>query len=271
MASISASDKKSLAALVIFALLLLCLPCVVLASTTAQDLATQAITPYLAPSISLGDVQTAPMCGSLAAKTEGGAFFWVLSGKGKAMPFAVNGTARAMAPNLLLAPPTVSVSAVEKAFAGSSLQMPENYFRIMWAVFPKRIDEAAKAQGLPPLQAEGYYGRKLVCKSGQKAMVEMREVCGAVVEVQAIADCVKGSKDNDLTTGLALRVVTAVLSPDVPVEDRTKALGVAIEKAGKKSGEYVDFTRGKAAYKLIALKGDKTGEFRIRLKATAVQ
>lgn len=54
----------------------------------------------------------------------------------------------------------------------------------------------------------------------------------------------------------------------MPVEDRTKTLGIAIEKAGKKSGEYVDFTLGKVAYKLIALKGDKKGEFRIELEAT---
>ena len=234
-------------------------------TTTAE----QAITPYLAPGISLGEVQTAPMCGTLAAKTEGGALFWIVSGNGKSMPFAVNGTARAMAPNIFLAPPTVDVSAVEKAFDGKPLEKPANHLHILWALFPKRIDEAAKVQGLPPLQAEGYYGRKLVCKSGQKAMVEMREVCGAVVEVQAIADCVKNSKDNDLTTGLALRVVTAVLSPDVPVADRTQALGIAIEKAGKKPDEYVDFTLGNVAYKLIALKGDKKGEFRIGLEATA--
>ena len=240
-------------------------------TTFASDTSTaeQAITPYLTPGLSLGDVQTAPMCGTLVVKAESGALFWIISGNGKSMPFAANGTARAMAPNIFLAPPTVDVSAVEKAFAGKPLEKPTNHLHILWALFPKRIDEAAKAQGLPQLQAEGYYGRKLVCKSGQKAMVEMREVCGAVVEVQAIADCVKGSKDNDLTTGLALRVVTAVLSPDVPVEDRTKALAVALEKAAKKPGEYVDFTLGKVAYKLIALKGDKKGEFRIGLEATA--
>ena len=236
-------------------------------TTTAE----QAITPYLAPGISLGEVQTAPMCGTLAAKTKSGALFWIVSGNGKSMPFAVNGTAKAMVPNIFLAPPTVSATAVEKAFAGEPLEKPANHLHILWALFPKRIDEAAKAQGLPSLQPEGHYGRKLVCKSGQKAMVEMREVCGAVVEVQAIADCVKNSKDNDLTTGLALRVVTAVLSPDVSAEDRTKALGVAIEKAGKKPGEYVDFTLGQVAYKLIALKGDKKGEFRIGLEATATE
>lgn len=240
-----------------------------MAVSTEAPTVEQAITPYLAPGLSLGEVQTAPMCGTLAAKTESGALFWIVSGNGKSMPFAVNGAAKAMVPNIFWAPPTVSASAVEKAFAGKPLEKPANHLHILWALFPKRIDEAAKTQGLPPLQAEGHYGRKLVCKSGQKAMVEMREVCGAVVEVQAIADCVKGSKDNDLTTGLALRVVTAVLSPDVPAEDRTKALGVAIEKAGKKPGEYVDFTLGKVAYKLIALKGDKKGEFRIGLEATS--
>ena len=257
--------KKRLATL-IFALALSS-PVMALASDTST--AEQAITPYLAPGISLGEVQTAPMCGTLAAKAESGALFWIISGNGKSMPFAVNGAAKAMAPNIFLSPPTVSASAVEKAFAGNPLEMPTDHLHIMWVLFPKRIDEAAKAQGLPPLQPEGHYGRKLVCKSGQKAMVEMREVCGAVVEVQAIADCVKNSKDNDLTTALALRVVTAALSPDVPVEDRTQALGIAIEKAGKKPGEYVDFTLGKVAYKLIALKSDKKGEFRIGLEAVA--
>lgn len=254
--------------------LALCFSCILPAAAIGADQqqqATQTIKSYLAPGISLGDVQTAPMCGSLAAKTEGGALFWILSGKGKAMPFAVNGSARAMAPNIFLAPPTVSVSAVENAFAGNPLEMPADHLHMMWAVFPKRIDDAAKALGLPPLQAEGHYGRKLVCKSGQKAMVEMREVCGAVVEVQAIADCVKGSKDNDLTTSLALRVVTSVLSSEVPVEDRAKALGIAIEKAGKKPDEYVDFTLGNVAYRLIALKGDKKGAFRLGLEATAKQ
>lgn len=241
-------------------------------TTFASDTSTaeQTITPYLAPGISLGEVQTTPMCGTLVVKAENGALFWILSGNGKSMPFAVNGATKAMVPNIFLAPPTVSASAVEKAFAGKPLEKPANHLHMLWALFPKRIDEAAKAQGLPPLEAEGHYGRKLVCKSGQKAVVEMREVCGAVVEVQAIADCVKNSKDNDLTTALALRVVTAVLSSDVPAEDRTKALGIAIEKAGKKPGEYVDFTLGKVAYKLIALKGDKKGEFRIGLEATAI-
>ena len=252
--------------LTLFFALSLSSPGIVLGNDTST--AEQAITPYLAPGISLGEVQTTPMCGTLAAKTESGALFWIVSGNGKSMPFAVNGAAKAMVPNIFLAPPTVSASAVEKAFAGKPLEKPANHLHILWALFPKRIDEAAKAQGLPPLQPEGHYGRKLVCKSGQKAMVEMREVCGAVVEVQAIADCVKNSKDNDLTTALAMRVVTAVLSPDVPAEDRTKALGVAVEKAGKKPGEYVDFTLGNVAYKLIALKGDKKGEFRLGLEAT---
>lgn len=266
MASSSAPDKKFLRQFVIFAFLVFCLPCVTSASDTQQDMAAQAITPYLAPGLSMGEVQTAPMCGSLAAKTTSGAVFWVLIGKDMSIPFAVNGVAQNMAPKLIWSPPSIDVAAVEKAFAGQPLQMPAHHMR-MWALFPKRIDEAAKAQGLPPLQPEGRYGRKLVCKNGQKAMVEMREVCGAVVEVQAIADCVKNSKDNDLTTGLALHVVTAVLSPDVSAEDRTKALGIAVEKAGKKPGEYVDFTLGKVTYKLIALKGDKKGEFRIGLEA----
>ena len=36
-------------------------------------------------------------------------------------------------------------------------------------------------------------------------------------------------------------------------------------------GEYLDVTLGKVAYKLIALRGDKKDEFRIRLEATAAQ
>lgn len=250
----------------------LCFSCILPTAAIGADQqqqATQAIKPYLASGVSLGEVQTAPMCGSLAVKSEGGAVFWIFSAKGKSMPFAVNGIAQSTAPKLVWAPSSINTATVEKAFAGEPLEMPADHLQMMWALFPKRIDEAAKAQGLPLLQADGYYGRKLVCKSGQKAVVEMREVCGAVVEVQAIADCVKGSKDNDLTTALALRVVTAVLSPDVPVEDRTKALGVALEKAAQNPDEYVDFTLGKVAYKLIALKGDKKGEFRIGLEARA--
>ena len=67
-------------------------------TTFASDASTaaQAITPYLTPGTSLGDVQTAPICGTLVVKAESGALFWIISGNGKSMPFAVNGTARAM-------------------------------------------------------------------------------------------------------------------------------------------------------------------------------
>ena len=158
--------------LTLFFALSLSSPGIVLGNDTST--AEQAITPYLAPGISLGEVQTAPMCGTLAAKAESGALFWILSGNGKSMPFAVNGAAKAMVPNIFWAPPTVSATAVEKAFAGKPLEKPANHLHMLWALFPKRIDEAAKAQGLPPLQAEGYYGRKLVCKSGQRAMLQFQ-------------------------------------------------------------------------------------------------
>lgn len=56
----------------------------------------------------------------------------------------------------------------------------------------------------------------------------------------------------------------------VPAEERIKALGMAIEMAGKTPEKYVDFALGKVAYRLIALKGDKKGEFQVGLEATAM-
>ena len=236
-------------------------------STSFDQQAQKAITPTLKKGEHISDLAVAPLCGGKAARMNSHADYWVKDGKA----YTANGIASGYSPKAPLAPPSISHNEVEQALAGKQIALPTTHLNVMWSLFLDRLDDAAKAQGLPPLQQEGHYGRKLVCKSGQKAMVEMREVCGAVVEVQAIADCVKGNKDNDLTTALALRVVTAVLSPDVTAEDRTKALALAIEKAGKNPGEYVDFTLGKVAYKLIALKGDKKGEFRIGLEATARQ
>lgn len=234
-------------------------------STPFDKEAEKAITPTLKNGEHISDLAVAPLCGGKAARMNSYADYWVKDGKA----YTANGIASGYSPKAPLAPPSISHNEVEQALAGKQIALPTTHLNVMWSLFFDRLDDAAKAQGLPPLQAEGYYGRKLVCKSGQKAMVEMREMCGVVVEVQAIADCVKGSKDNDLTTALALRVVTAVLSPDVSVDDRAKALSVALENAAQKPGEYEDFSLGNVAYKLIALKGSKKGEFRIGLEAKA--
>lgn len=234
------------------------------------DVAEHAIKPFLSPGLSLGDVQAAPLCGGVAAKTDSGAVFWIAVGK-KNLPFAVNGVAKNMVPTAYLSPPSISVSTVDNALAGKALPKPEASLHQLWLTFPKKIEDAAKALGLPKLQKDGYYNRKLVCKSGQKAVVEMREQCGAVVEVQAVADGVVRSKDTELTAAVVLRVVPGVLSPDVPSDERDKVVMQATEKSAKNSGEYVDFTLGKVAYRVIALKGDKKGTYTIGLEATPAQ
>lgn len=231
-------------------------------------MAEQAIRPVLTPGLSVGEIKAAPLCGGVAAKTESSAVFWIAGGE-KKLPFAANGVASNMAPGVSWSPPSINVSTVDNALAGKPLVKPEADLHQSWLTFPKKIEDAAKALGLPRLQKDGHYNRKLICKSGLKAVVKMREQCGAVVEVQAIADCAKGNKDSELTASVVLRVVPGVLSPDVPRDEREKIIEQALDKGNP--GEYTDFTLGKVAYRLIALKGDKKGTYSLGLEARPAQ